>query len=66
MQIVKNTTILYEPVSPQPPIAKAQSAITSSVVRVRGCVAMVRRHSLLGLHCLLIYNLTDKQEFICI
>ena len=52
-------------VAPQPPIAKAQSAITSSV-RVRGCVAMARRHSLLGLHCLLIYNFTDKQEFICI
>ena len=51
------------PVGPQPPIAKAQSAITSSV---RGCVAMARRHSLLGLHCLPIYNFTDKPEFICI
>ena len=27
---------------------------------VRGCVATAGRHSLLGLHCLLIYNLTEN------
>ena len=32
---------------------------------VRGCVATAGRHSLLGLHCLLIYNLTDKLQFTC-
>ena len=32
---------------------------------VRGCVSTAGRHSLLGLHCLLIYNLTDKLQFSC-
>ena len=32
---------------------------------VRGCVATAGRHSLLGLHCLLIYKLTDKLQFTC-
>ena len=45
------------------PQHNAQSAITSFAC-VRGCVAKAGRHSLLGLHCLLIYNLTDKLQFI--
>ena len=31
---------------------------------VRGCVATAGRHSLLCLHCLLIYKLTNKLQFL--
>ena len=55
-------------VAPQPPIAGHQSrsaepAAHTQSARICGCVTMARRHSLLSLHCKLIYYLTAKQDY---